>query len=262
MVCAACNTYAARCRLCQRPMAEQLAQDGICAVCLADLERCDTCGRPVDIGIELQDGTHRVFCRTCAQTLPACALCRAPTDARGSRLPDGRFRCWLCDLTAVDDPAQAQALYGQILDIAAQRLGLALSIPTPLVPVDSEQLRSVLKQINNAHPVESRPLRGIYARKGVKRGIYVELGLRKVQLIEVIAHELGHAWQAERKPLLNDPVLIEGFAEWTAYKVLDALGEFAAMDLMLERTDIYGQGLRRVLGWQIDDPTAILDRNG
>ncbi|MEI2692348.1 MAG: hypothetical protein V9H69_22595 [Anaerolineae bacterium] len=83
----------------------------------------------------------------------------------------------------------------------------------------------------------------------------------KVQMIEVIAHELGHAWQAERRPLLNDPVLIEGFAEWTAYKVLDALGESAAMNFMLQRTDLYGQGLRQVLGWQIDDPMTILDRS-
>lgn len=262
MVCAACNTNAARCRLCQRPMVEQLAQDGICTACLANLERCDVCGRFVDDGIELQDGTHRVFCHTCAQTMPVCTACQAPVNARGTRLSDGRFRCWLCDLTAVDDPAQAQVLYGQVLDIAAQRFGLKLNIPTPLVPVDSEQLHNVLKQIPNTHPVESHLLRGIYARKGIKRGIYVELGLRRVQMIEVIAHELGHAWQAERKPLLNDPVLIEGFAEWTAYKVLDALGEFPARDLMLKRADIYGQGLRRMLGWQIDDPITILDRNG
>jgi len=148
-----------------------------------------------------------------------------------------------------------------VLNIAAQRLDLALNVPTPLVPVDAEQLRWVLQQINGAHPAESRPLRGVYAAKGIKRGIYVELGLPKVQMIEVIAHELGHAWQAERRPLLNDPVLIEGFAEWTAYKVLDALGESAAMNLMLQRTDLYGQGLRQVLGWQIDDPMTILDRS-
>lgn len=261
VICAECNAHAARCRLCQRPMAERLAQEGICAFCLLELERCASCGRPVDDGIELKDGTHRVFCHTCVQTLPACLACQAPVDARGSRLPDGRVRCRFCDVTAVDDPAQAQALYEQVLKIAAQRLGLELSIPTVLVPVDADQLRAVLQQIEGVHQTEARPPRGVYARKGMKRGIYVEMGLPRVQMIEVIAHELGHAWQAERKPLLNDPLLVEGFAEWVAYKVLAVLGASTAMDLMRARTDVYGQGLRRVLAWQTDDPMTILERS-
>lgn len=243
-------------------MAQQMAQDGICAACLANLDPCHACGQPVHDGIGLKDGTGRIFFRRCVQALPACIACSAPVDARGSRLPDGRFRCWLCEFTAIDDPGQAQALYGQVLEIAAQRLGVELSIPTMLVPVGSEQLRTVLQKIDGAHPTELQAPRGVYARKGIKRGIYVELGLPRVQMIEVIAHELGHAWQAERKPLLDDPVSIEGFAEWVAFKVLDVLGESTAKEAMLKRTDIYGQGLRRVLGWQTDDPTAILDRSG
>lgn len=104
VICSNCNASAAHCRLCGRPMAEQLAQDGICAGCLANLVRCDACRRPVDSGIELQDGSHRVFCHTCTQTLPACFVCQAPTRHRGSRLPDGRFRCRLCDATSTTLP--------------------------------------------------------------------------------------------------------------------------------------------------------------
>lgn len=243
-------------------MAERLAQDGVCAICLATHQRCHACGTPVRDGIEMQDGSGRIFCGACAQTLPACLACRAPVDSRGSRLPDGRFRCWLCDATAIDDQAEAQALYGQVLTTAARQLGLELGIPTPLVPVDSEQLRVVLQAINGAHPTEQRPPRGVYARKGRRRGIYVELGLPRVQTIAVMAHELGHAWQTERKPLLDDPMLIEGFAEWVAYKVLEAVGEPDEMSRMTVRSDVYGQGLRHVLSWQLDDPNAILDRSG
>jgi hypothetical protein len=228
-------------------MAERLAQDGVCAMCLATHERCHACGQPIRDGIEIQDGSGRIFCDTCAQSLPACLACRAPVDSRGSWLPDGRFRCWLCDATALNDPALAQALYGQVLAIAAKHLGLELGIPTPLVPVDSEQLRIVLQTIDGARPTEQRPPRGVYARKGMKRGIYVETGLPRVQMIEVMAHELGHAWQTERKPLLEDPMLVEGFAEWVAYKVLETLGDPAAMRLMTARSDLYGQGLRQVL---------------
>lgn len=262
IVCSDCQANAARCRLCGRPMAERLAQDGVCAVCLATYQRCHACGMPVRDGIEMQDGSSRIFCTACAQSLPACLACQAPVDGRGSRLRDGRFRCRLCNATAIDQAAQAQALYSEVLTIAKEHLGLELGVATALVPVDAEQLAVVLQKMGGASPTEQRSPRGVYARKGMRRAIYVELGLPRVQMIGVIAHELGHAWQAERKPLLDDPLLVEGFAEWVAFRVLGILGESSAKNAMIGRSDIYGQGLRQVLGWQLDDPTAVLDRSG
>lgn len=262
VVCADCHAAAPRCRFCARPMAGQLAHHGVCVTCMTTHQRCHSCGLPVSDGIEMQDGSGRVFCQTCVQTLPACLACSAPVDSSGHALADGRHRCHLCNVSAIDDPGQAQKLYDDVQSIAAQQLGLTLSIPTPLVLVDPAQLRAVLQMIGDAHPPEARPPRGVYARKGMKRGIYVESGLPRVQMIGVIAHELGHAWQTERKPLMNDPLLVEGFAEWVAYKVFLSLGDSAAMSLMTARSDIYGQGLRQVLSWQLDDPNAVLDRSG
>lgn len=259
VVCASCEATNARCRLCNRPMISRLAEDGVCAGCLAERPRCAACGRPVGEGVRLQDGSQRVFCKLCAETLPACLACAAPVGRQGRMLPDGRFRCPLCDATAIDDPSQAQSLYTQVQQIAAKRMGLVLGVPTPLVPVDRAQLDSVLVALNEGHPVEQRRPRGIYARKGTKRGIYVELGLPRVDMIQVIAHELGHAWQMERKPLMDDPVVVEGFAEWVAYKTLEALGESSAMQLMVKRQDVYGEGLRQMLATQPSDQTPVAD---
>ena len=72
-------------------------------------------------------------------------------------------------------------------------------------------------------------------------------GLPRLLLLQVAAHELAHAWQMESAPLLRDPVLREGFAEWVAYRVLIALGEGEAAERMLAREDTYGQGVRRLL---------------
>lgn len=257
VVCSQCDATAPRCRICSRPMAARLADDGVCAICLAERPRCASCGRPVGEGIRLQDGSQRVFCTHCAATLPACLACTAPVGPAGRQLPDGRFRCPLCNATAIDDSNQAQALYAQVQQIAAKQMGLVLGVPTPLVPVDFRQLQAVLATLANGHPAEQRQPRGIYARKGSKRGIYVELGLPRIDMIQVIAHELGHAWQMERKPLLDDPLLIEGFAEWVAYKTLEALGEGAAMQRMVSRQDIYGQGLRQLLAAQPGDQTFV-----
>jgi len=259
VICADCNTTAPHCLLCDRPMVARLAEDGVCADCLADRPRCSACGRPVGEGVRLQDGSQRVFCNHCAETLPACLACAAPVGRQGRQLPDGRFRCPLCEATAIDDPSQAQTLYIQVQQIAAKRMGLVLGVPTPLVPVDHVQLKSVLVSLANGHPVEQRQPRGIYARKGTKRGIYVELGLPRIEMIQVIAHELGHAWQMERKPLLDDLLVVEGFAEWVAYKTLEALGESSAMQLMVKRQDVYGEGLRQMLATQPSDQTLAAD---
>ena len=211
----------------------------------------------------MQDGSGRIFCRTCAGTLPPCLACGAPVDARGCIVGEGRFRCWICSTSAVDDPDQAQKLYAEVQETMAQELGMVLNIPTALVPMEPMQFQAMIEtqMIADAHSTELRQPRGLYVRKGRKRGIYMQLGLPRVHSIEVIAHELGHAWQIERSPLLTDPALVEGFAEWVAFQVLNSLGEVAAMKVMLGRSDIYGEGLRQILGWRIDDPWAVLERS-
>jgi hypothetical protein len=38
---------------------------------------------------------------------------------------------------------------------------------------------------------------GIYARRGMRRGIYVQTGLPRMLFLQVAAHEYAHAWQGE-----------------------------------------------------------------
>lgn len=244
-------------------MIERLAQNGICSSCLASLKKCDACDQPALSGVEMQDGTGRIFCQTCAGTLPRCFICGAPVDGRGCVVGEGRFRCHICSTSAVDDPLQAHRLYLEVQETMAKTLGMELGVPTALVPMDTTQFQAMLQTqvITDAHSSELRMPRGLYVRKGRKRGIYLELGLPRVATIEVIAHELGHAWQVERSPLLTDPVLVEGFAEWVAFRVLDILGEVAATEVMMKRSDIYGKGLRQILSWHLDDAWAVLERS-
>ena len=51
----------------------------------------------------------------------------------------------------------------------------------------------------------------------------------------------------ESAPLLRDPLLREGFAEWVAYRVLLAVGEGEAAERIVARDDLYGQGARLLL---------------
>jgi hypothetical protein len=88
---------------------------------------------------------------------------------------------------------------------------------------------------------------GLFLRKGRRRVMAVLSGLPRVLFIQTVAHEWAHAWQGENCPLLEDPLLREGFAEWVAYRTLLALGATDQAARMLQQNGPYGEGLRRIL---------------
>jgi hypothetical protein len=90
-------------------------------------------------------------------------------------------------------------------------------------------------------------LKGLFYRKGNNYNIYVLYGLREKDLIEVIAHEMAHAWQAENcrddMPLEDQ----EGFSQWIGYKTLSGFGYEDFARLMTQGDTIYAKGLSKML---------------
>jgi hypothetical protein len=144
-------------------------------------------------------------------------------------------------------------LYARVLNIMAQDLGLQLSVQPSLVVVDRSQMLALLSQMKTNDTDQPEMVFGLFVRRGRKRAIYIENGLPQILVIQVLGHEAAHAWQGENCPLLHDPLFREGFAEWVAYRVLLALGAVKKAALMLQRTDLYGQGLQAAL---------VLERQG
>lgn len=175
-----------------------------------------------------------------------CDVCARPLTAPYQVLTDGRRICYRCHETAVYDQAQAQLIYQQVGAILQQTMHLALNIPTAFILVGRDQLADVLQQMGRSAEQVTQTL-GVYARHGRKRAIYAQSGLPRLLLLQVMAHEWGHAWQMENAPLLREPLLQEGFAEWIAYQALCALGMETAAARMAARDDVYGRGLRHVL---------------
>ncbi len=210
-------------------------------------DRCLACGRPV-AGQAVEINGVAPYCAECCRARPPCDVCGAPlTDSRWE-LSDGRITCAVCHSTAVYTPAAAQAAYAQVTGLVTGGLGLALRVPTGLALVDRRQLAGIIRAQQISEVQDADRLLGLYARRGIRRGIYAQTGLPRVLLMQVAAHEYGHAWQGENCPLLRDPLVREGFAEWVAYKVLAELRQARRLALMQTRTDIYGQGLR----WALD----------
>jgi len=253
LVCSDCFEKSQRCRYCQLPVASDTPL-GICPTCLKTKSVCHACGKAIRGSFVHIEGSG-AYCKSCYQDRPTCDTCGAPLTDEQWQLSDGRISCAHCHATAIYDPQKASAIYEEMKSVVNQILGLELNIPTGLALVDRKQLSDIIRQQteHNQNRVGSEDLDpdktlGIYTRRGMRRGIYVQTGLPRTLLIQIAAHEFAHAWQGENCPLLRDPIVHEGFAEWIAFHVLEYYGYSQQQKNMRQRQDLYGNGLN----WALD----------
>ena len=62
---------------------------------------------------------------------------------------------------------------------------------------------------------------GLYTDTGEEETVYIITGIAKDRAWITLAHELTHFWQKRNCPNPQALVLLEGFAEWTAYKLAE-----------------------------------------
>jgi hypothetical protein len=258
--------------------------DGLGPYCRNCLERraaCDICGAPLtDEFWQLSDGRKVcAYCHATAVYLPEVAAAlyeemkAVVVQTMGLRLnvPTG--------LALVDRNQLSEVIRQQAIDSRPAVAGLSRN-PTRetgdrdnLVPRDLGGLAprdlggpakpgdaslsgtpaphssTVDLSSDEAPPVlDAQRTLGIYARRGIRRAIYLQTGLPRMLFIQVAAHEYAHAWQGENCPLLRNTRFYEGFAEWVAYHLIGFYGYAKGQARMLEREDVYGQGLK----WALD----------
>ncbi|RAQ96852.1 protein DA1 [Thermogemmatispora tikiterensis] len=258
VICPACEGTAPRCQRCGLPgrHLEQVGGALLCPTCRAQVAFCACCGRALlEAAYVIGDSPLR-YCQRCLEERPRCDVCQAPLNEQGRLLP-GRHgesrRCAACWAEAVHSPDEAAPLYQRIFLLLPQEPGLTL----PALPRLHLCERALLQELHQQRQSSLQPgeeggvgdphLLGIFLQQGREQDIYIEHYLPRDLFQAVVAHELAHAWQAwqglEGLPL----VVGEGFAEWTAYHVLQALGEERMARRLLRRRDLYGQGLQRFL---------------
>lgn len=240
-VCDVCAAGKPRCPICRLPGNAA----GVCSTCRESGSACVACGRKLRRAAAGADGRDGLYCANCLRG-PQCDSCGLPAG-EGKPGADGRRICAVCRASAIDRPEEAALVFRAAEELIHEQLGLSLNVPTGLTLVGREELGAILADMGEDAASVGDTL-GVYTRRGRRRGIYALAGLPRLLLLQVAAHEWAHAWQMESAPLLRDPVLREGFAEWVAYRVLSALGERDAAGRILGRQDSYGEGLRYLLG--------------
>ena len=227
---------------------------------------CQLCGRRLWGGgwvyapNGIPDGQSIVVCDRCQETAPRCAVCGRPMGAQYVTLPDGRSSCAYCHQTAVYELARGQALFERVAHVVADELGLRPNVGTEFTLADYQHLQRLVSEAAIDPGGDASKVVGLFVRKGRRRVMYILSGLPQILLIQTVAHEWAHAWQGENCPLLQDPLVREGFAEWVAYKTLQAMGAIKKTALMEQEKGLYGQGLRRMLELeQHSGPHGVLE---
>lgn len=246
IVCINCERTQPRCIVCHTPIPAERGELGICRDCLQQGLRCRACGRPIREFL-LVDGTEGPYCQRCFDTYTRCHLCGALTDTGAIRMPDGSIVCRRCHETAIRDARDAQVLYERAIDHLANSLRMELNIRPRLVLVDHARLAELSRSPAAGNRHCSGDVLGLFVHQGQKRFIYLQELLPRGLLIRIASHEYAHAWQGEQCPLLNDPIVREGFAEWAAYHAVVEIDGKDKGEQMLRRRDHYGVGLRRML---------------
>lgn len=246
-VCNDCQRDKPRCAVCQTPMPEARAAIGICAACMREGLNCRLCGEPIRGKFTLFNGNDGPYCDNCTSNYPRCDLCGAPAGPGSQTFPDERVVCQRCNQTAITDPRDAEMLFERVIDLLGSNLGLRLNIRPRLTLIDHARLVELARQSAAETGHDSKHALGLFTRMGRKRVIYLQEFLPRIMLIQIVAHEFAHAWQGENCPLMSDPVLREGFAEWVAYHALLQLDAQKKVAQMLQRRDLYGDGLRQFI---------------
>ncbi|MCA9423552.1 MAG: hypothetical protein KC994_00690 [Candidatus Omnitrophica bacterium] len=90
----------------------------------------------------------------------------------------------------------------------------------------------------------SSPTLGAFEKSSTGGALTIRRGLSRRRMIQVVAHEWTHVWQAENCPSDQDLLIHEGFAQWVTENLLETLGLMEDLNALRTREDFYGEAYR------------------
>jgi hypothetical protein len=243
IICDNCAQKMPRCDICGRPDKNPtvVGSKKICSQCLAQAPICALCGEPIISTYACFDNDkQKKYCLTCVDRYPHCADCDAPAGPFSVTLADSRVLCPDCYKAAYFDGAQVSPIKTQILNYFTSSLKMNIQHKVSYYLQGEDFLR------NKSIGVQG-DLNGLFYRERESFNIYVLYGLRKSELVQVLAHEIAHVWTSETYERDLPLETTEGFAQWVSYKALGRFGFEDYRQTLLTGDDMYAVGLREML---------------
>ena len=257
-VCQQCNTTVPRCSQCNIPSLQlkPVRNALVCPSCLQKAAVCPVCHIPILRNFYLIGDSPVKYCEDCVKKRPRCEICRIPIDEHG-RVFHGQggnvVRCASCLRTAVVRPDEAERLYRETYALLQRELQLNIPFLPKLSLVERPKLLGLNHQsgtlVTSDAPIGTgqQHLLGFFQQINDERSIFIERLLPQTLFRAVAAHELAHAWQSFYASPQQPPLIVEGFAEWAAYRLLLALGQQRDAAQLTRRDDLYGKGLQHFI---------------
>ena len=242
-VCSNCEKTCPRCDACNRPSKKlnRIGNAMLCNVCAPKANRCYSCGDALlDNYKYFESDTSKKYCLRCISDYVKCSNCGAPSGPRGLKLDDGRYLCPDCRRESIFDPSLITPIKLDVIEYLSSGLKMDIEHKINYSVQDKKFLEKKSKGL-------SEDINGLFYRKNNDYNVYVLYGLRKKDLIWVLAHEITHAWQAENcSGRLTDEDR-EGFAQWVAYCAALNFGYRQYADNMRIGESVYSTGLNKMI---------------
>lgn len=212
---------------------------------------CNSCGQVIQGRYYRFFIYDEVYCNYCFTNYNHCTHCGVPIGTKGVMLTDGQFICPRCYKSSVLSETTALSIFAEVRNEMQYQLGLVVNHNVGIIMVDKKQLEQMGKSLGKGNDAVN--LRGFYYRvvtgtKIYESNIFLLYGVPWEKMVGTVAHEYTHAWQTENCPRGQNIVLVEGFAQWVAYKILISKGyQREAKHLTNMPDPVYGNGLRYML---------------
>ncbi len=240
-ICSKCEKISKKCDSCRTALipGEWTHDHGytLCSRCRQELKRCRGCEDPILGPYMSYKGFDGFFCRTCSEKTPACVSCSRPTGQKGFQLDNGKMICADCRPTAVIRPQQLKRLSREVQN----------HLDRHMLMIIENDIRWFLEDDLPGDADDNLRESGRFIQVNDDFTIKILKGLSRDLCIEIIAHELAHAWQAENFPNLKDKLHQEGFAQWVAAKVVEDYRFDRLLERFDARDDVYGDGYRLMM---------------
>ena len=256
VICDTCQIKASKCQVCLLPTQEVFLVDNlkVCVECYSQKYRCKSCSRDLKHGeLSFINGLQGFFCHSCVNIRTKCSRCGFPayTTDKLTHIEEGLSLCDSCKESSIIDEAVGKRVLVNISRILHKKMGLQVvkNLTFRLLTIN-EILKACDDNLEKAYTVNESGLEpkvlGFTKRDGNKYYIYIRTGQSLSGFISSATHEYARAWQLQYCSRQIGRVLWEGFAEWTAMKMLQLLGYHEEILKIETFGNQHGFGLKKI----------------